>query len=450
MSNILIIDDEEKLRALVSRIIAVEADDYEIFQAGSLGEARSKIAQVDMDVVLCDVKLPDGNGVDFIVEIKKTLPLAEVILFTAHGNIPDSVSAIKHGAFDYLTKGDDNNKILPLIGRAVEKVKLAKRVAHLEDRAFKKYSFDNVLGRSLAIKKAMELAGKVAPLDTSVLLLGETGTGKEVFANALHFASKRREAQFVAINCSAFSKELLESELFGYRAGSFTGAQGDKKGLIEEAHKGTLFLDEIGEMGIDLQAKLLRLLESGEYLKIGETKPRKVDIRIIAATNRNLEQEINKGNFRMDLFYRLSTFQLVLPPLRDRVEDIDELARSFAIGFAAKIGKKVPAISDDFLNSLKMYQWKGNVRELKNVIERSLILADNDVLDTRDLPLEILEEAGQSDDSSTLFALSSVEQRHIKRVLDLVAGNKTEAARLLQIGLSTLYRKIEEYGLNKP
>ncbi|GHE35670.1 sigma-54-dependent transcriptional regulator [Sphingobacterium griseoflavum] len=449
MSKILIVDDEDKLRTLVSRIIAVEADGYEVFQAGSLAEARNKIAQVDVDVILCDVKLPDGNGVDFIVEIKKSLPLAEVILFTAHGNIPDSVSAIKHGAFDYLTKGDDNNKILPLIGRAAEKVKLAKRVAHLENRAFRKYSFDNVLGSSPAIKKAIELAGKVAPLDTSVLLLGETGTGKEVFANALHFASKRSDAQFVAINCSAFSKELLESELFGYRAGSFTGAQGDKKGLIEEAHKGTLFLDEIGEMGGDLQAKLLRLLESGEYLKIGETKPRRVDIRIVAATNRNLEQEIQKGSFRMDLFYRLSTFQLVLPPLRNRVEDIDELVRSFASGFAAKIGKKSPAISDEFLNSLKMYQWKGNIRELKNVIERSLILADDDLLDTRDLPMEILEEAGQIDETSTMFALSTVEKKHIKKVLGLVSGNKTEAARLLQIGLSTLYRKIEEYGLNK-
>ncbi|WP_437918858.1 sigma-54-dependent transcriptional regulator [Sphingobacterium sp. LRF_L2] len=449
MSKVLIIDDEEKLRALVARIISVEGEGFEVLQAGSLGEARKKITHTELDVVLCDVKLPDGNGVEFIVELKKAQPLVEVILFTAHGNIPDSVSAIKYGAFDYLTKGNDNNKILPLINRAAEKVALAKRVAHLEDKTYKKYSFDKIIGHSLALKRAIALAEKVAPLDTSVLLLGETGTGKEVFANGLHYASGRKNAPFVAINCSAFSRELLESELFGYRAGSFTGAQGDKKGLIEEADKGTLFLDEIGEMNIDLQAKLLRLLESGEYLKIGETRPRKVDVRIIAATNRNLEQEIEKNNFRMDLFYRLSTFQLLLPPLRERLEDIPELAGIFSASFAAKIGKKNPIISDEFIRCLQMYQWKGNVRELKNVIERSLILTETEALEVHDLPHEILEDAGKNNESSSVFSLSSVEKRHIKKVLDLAEGNKTEAARMLQIGLSTLYRKIEEFNLGK-
>ena len=334
VNNILIVDDEEKLRSLLSRIISLEG--FEIQEAETAKAALKKLELKDIDVVLCDVKLPDGNGVDLVKTIKEKFPLVEVVFLTAYGNIADGVQAIKNGAFDYITKGDDNNRIIPLLHRAIEKVRLAKRVQQLEKQVGKKYSFDSILGESKAILSAIDLAKKVAATDASVLLLGETGTGKEVFAQAIHQSGTRSNKPFVAINCSAFSKELLESELFGHIAGSFTGATKDKKGLFEEAHNGTIFLDEIGEMAIELQAKLLRVLETGEFMKVGESKTTKVNVRIIAATNRDLQEEIKTGHFREDLFYRLSVFQIRLPSLKERIADIEILARLFCIGIFCK------------------------------------------------------------------------------------------------------------------
>lgn len=447
MSKILIIDDEPKLRQLVGRIIGIEGEGFEVLEAENLKRASVLLKSSAIDIVICDVKLPDGNGLDFIPAIKETNPFAEVILFTAFGNIADGVAAMKSGAFDYLTKGDDNRKIIPLLHRAAEKVSLARRIAQLEEKTLKKYAFDAIIGESAAIKEAVGLAQKVAPLETSVLLLGETGTGKEVFANAIHFASKRQDKSFVAINCSAFSRELLDSELFGYRAGSFTGAMADKKGLIEEADKGTLFLDEIGEMATDLQAKLLRLLESGEYIKIGDTRASKVDIRIIAATNRVLEEEIERGNFRADLYYRLSSFQLKLPPLRERTGDISSIAHLFAHNFSIKIGRKPMGIGIGYIEQLKRYPWKGNIRELKNVIERSVITAEGTELTEADLPQEIIHPRTGRNAAGSGVSLAHIEEAHIRKVLGMTAGNKTEAAKLLEIGLSTLYRKLEEYGV---
>lgn len=285
--KILIIDDEEKLRNLFLRIIKSEG--FEVHDAGDCKTALKKLEHNSIDVVLCDVKLPDGNGVELINKIKAHHPLTEVILLTAYGNIPDGVQAIKNGAFDYITKGDDNEKIIPLLYRAIEKVELAKRVQQLEKQLGDKHSFDKIIGKSKLIFQAIDLAKKVAQTDTTVLLTGETGTGKEVFAQAIHQESKRSKQNFVAVNCSAFSKDLLESEMFGHKAGAFTGAIKDQKGLFEEANNGTIFLDEIGEMALDLQAKLLRVLETGEFLRVGESKPTKVNVRIIAATNRNLQ-----------------------------------------------------------------------------------------------------------------------------------------------------------------
>ena len=283
--------------------------------------------------------------------------------------------------------------------------------------------------------------------DVPVLLTGETGTGKEVFAQAIHYNSKRAKQNFVAVNCSSFSKELLESEMFGHKAGSFTGALKDKKGLFEEANHGTIFLDEIGEMAFELQAKLLRILETGEYIKIGDTKPTRVNVRIIAATNRNLPEEIAKGRFREDLFYRLGVFQVHLPPLRERTGDIRLLAKAFIRNFSAQLSRAINEITPEFLSTLEQQPWKGNIRELRNVIERSLIVCEGDRLDIADLPLEIQNaHYEQSDDGMPdCFELSAMERRHIARVLEYTKGNKTEAARLLKIGLTTLYRKIEEY-----
>ena len=448
MSKILIIDDEVQIRTLLTRMMELEG--YDVCQAGDCRAALKQLELQNPDVVLCDVFLPDGNGVDLVLAIKKAAPNVEVILLTAHGNIPDGVQAIKNGAFDYITKGDDNNKIIPLISRAVEKARMNVRLEKLEKKVGQTYSFDSILGESKVLKDAVSLAQKVSGTDVPVLLTGETGTGKEVFAQAIHFSSKRARQNFVAVNCSSFSKELLESEMFGHKAGSFTGALKDKKGLFEEANNGTIFLDEIGEMAFELQAKLLRILETGEYIKIGDTKPTRVNVRIIAATNRNLSQEIVAGRFREDLFYRLSVFQIHLPPLRERAGDIRLLAKAFIKSFAEQLARPVVEIAPAFLEALDSQPWKGNIRELRNVIERSMIVCESGYLDIADLPFDIQNAHYEhsNDSSPGSFELSAMERRHIARVLEYTKGNKTEAARLLKIGLTTLYRKIEEYKIS--
>ncbi len=424
----------------MGRVISLEG--FSVTEAGDIKTAKKILQKEQFDVILCDVKLPDGNGVDFIKELKPLYPLTEIILLTAYGNIPDGIQAMKNGAFDYITKGNDNDRVVPLLNRAVEKVKLAKKIEELQKQIGKKYSFHSVLGESSSIKNAIELAKKVAATDTTVLLLGETGTGKEVFAQAIHNNSSRKDKTFIAVNASAFSKELLESELFGHKAGAFTNAVKDKKGLFEEANGGTLFLDEIGEMAAELQAKLLRVLESGEFIKVGDTKTIKVNVRIIAATNRNLQKEIEAGHFRSDLFYRLSVFQITLPPLRERITDISILANHFASVFSAKTNKTVPVLTKEYTEALKHYNWPGNIRELKNIIERSVILSDTESLSINNLPLELQANAGNA---YSAFDLAGIEKMHIRKVLAHTKGNKTEAAKLLNIGLTTLYRKIEEY-----
>lgn len=447
MSKILVVDDEVQIRTLLSRMLELEG--YEVCQAGDCRTALKLLEFQSPDVVLCDVFLPDGNGVDLVSSVKKTAPNVEIILLTAHGNIPDGVQAIKNGAFDYITKGDDNNKIIPLVSRAVEKARMNVRLEKLEKKVGHTYSFDSVLGDSKALKDAVSLAQKVSGTDVPVLLTGETGTGKEVFAQAIHYNSKRAKQNFVAVNCSSFSKELLESEMFGHKAGSFTGALKDKKGLFEEADNGTIFLDEIGEMAFELQAKLLRILETGEYIKIGDTKPTRVNVRVVAATNRNLPEEITAGRFREDLFYRLSVFQIHLPPLRERAGDVRILAKAFVKDFSVRLARPVTEITPAFLEALEQQPWKGNIRELRNVIERSLIVCESERLDVADLPLDIQNTHYEQSDETTPgnFELSAMERRHIARVLEYTKGNKTEAARLLKIGLTTLYRKIEEYGI---
>ncbi|GAC1525320.1 MAG: sigma-54 dependent transcriptional regulator [Sediminibacterium sp.] len=444
MGTVLLIDDEEKLRSLLSRIIKLEG--FHVLEAGDLKTARKIIEKEAVDVILCDVKLPDGSGVDFVRSVKPDHPTLEIILLTAYGNIPDGVTAMKNGAFDYITKGDDNDKIVPLLNRALEKVQLQKRIAQLEQQVGKRYGFDSILGQSRQIQDAVSLARKVAPTDATVLLLGETGTGKEVFAQAIHNASKRNGKPFMAFNCSAFSKELLESELFGHKAGAFTGAVKDKRGLIEEANNGSIFLDEIGEMHSELQAKLLRVLETGEFIKVGDTRTTKVNVRIIAATNRDLHLEVANGHFREDLYYRLNVFVIALPALRDRKKDIPVLAAFFLQLFAKKTNRHLTAMSNEFAEHLQQHDWKGNIRELKNIIERAVILAEGNELTIGNLPVELQVSPPLTNQHSlSAFDLSSVEKLHIQRVLNHTKGNKTETARLLNIGLTTLYRKIEEY-----
>lgn len=448
-ANILIIDDENDIRNLLSRIIRLEG--YQVFQAETGRRGLKILEQEKIHAIVCDVKLPDANGVEMIPKIKELSPQSEVILLTAFGAIPDSVTAIKSGAFDYITKGDDNAKIIPLLSRAVEKALLQFRVQELEEQVNEqRHSFDRIVGKSKPMLHAIEMAKKVAATNTTVLLTGETGTGKEVFAQAIHAESKRSAKPFVAINCSALGKEILESEMFGHKAGSFTGATKDKTGLFEEAHEGTIFLDEIGEMDLSLQAKLLRVLETGTFLKVGETKETKVDVRVIAATNRDLQAESEKGNFRLDLFYRLSVFSIRLPSLQERQADIPILAQHFIEMFTAKmnrssLGGKLLGMDESFQKALANHPWKGNIRELKNIIERAVILASGDELTLDCLPFDFqYTETGNPEDA---LKLAEMEKLHIRKVLAFTKGNKTKTAELLGIGLATLYRKIEEYGL---
>ena len=445
MNKILIIDDEPTIRMLLSRILELEG--YEVLKVKDRATALYTLKKQVVQVVLCDVFLPDGNGVDMVQELQQLAPAAKIILLTAHGNIPDGVQAIKNGAFDYIVKGDDNRKIIPIVNRAMDAI-----ATELKQQGKKKivrantFSFDNIVGKSSALSDVISQARKVAATDVSVLINGETGTGKEVFARAIHSESQRRSEAFLALNCSAFSRELLESELFGYKAGAFTGAVKDKRGLLEEANHGTIFLDEIGEMALELQSKLLRVLETGEFVKVGDTKTTHVDVRILSATNRNLKEEIANGRFREDLYCRLSVFRILLPPLRQRRDDILLLAQHFVGLYARQIGRTAPSLSTEAKNIFLAYPWPGNVREMMNAIEHALIVCEDEIT-RHDLPIDMLtgDTSTAADDS---FDLKSVERNHIIKVLHHTRGNKTETARLLKIGLTTLYRKIEEYGIN--
>ena len=440
--KILIIDDEEKLSQLLARILSLEG--YEVFQAIN-GKAGLNVLKLqEIDVVISDVKLPDYNGVELVKEIRKIAPNAEVINLTAFGTIQDGVMSMRNGAFDYIVKGDDNDKIIPLVFKAMEKSKANAKLSNLENKLTKKYSFESILGTSVAIKEAITLARKVASTNTTVLLLGETGTGKEIFAQAIHYEGARKLNPFVALNCSGFNPELLESELFGYKAGAFTGADKDKRGLLEEADGGTLFLDEIGEMNMDLQAKLLRVLENQTFIKLGDTQTKKVNVRIIAATNRDLKKEAEEGKFRSDLFYRLSVFSIELPPLTQRRGDILPIAMHYLAEFTAKVNKSAFTVDNEFARLLNAHNWKGNIRELKNVMERVVILADDDKITPGLLPYEFHHQEIINDPMN----MQTMEKQHIIKVLHHTRGNKTESARLLGIGLTTLYRKIEEYQIS--
>ncbi len=441
--SVLIIDDENDLRNLLIKLLKLE--DYSTFDAET-GEAALNILQKEeISVVISDVKLPDINGIDLLPKLKEINPFCEIIVLTAYGTIEDGVRAIKEGAFDYITKGDEDNKIIPLVQRAAEKYHLKKRIELLEKSVGEKFSFDAITGNSVLIKKAKELAVKVTATDTPVLLLGETGTGKELFAQAVHYSGSRKNKPFVAVNCSAIAKDILESEMFGYKAGAFTGAVKNKKGLFEEANTGTLFLDEIGELDLQLQAKFLRVVESNEFIKPGDTKSTKVDVRIIAATNKNLEDEISKGNFRSDLYYRIGVMKIELPSLRERKEDLESLVEFFVHRFGNKLGKNIRNITPGFYECIKRYNFPGNIRELRNVIERAIILSEGGVLTEDNLPKEFFyRDINPQNDS---IKLEEVEKNHILKILANTGGNKTKAAEILGIGLTTLYRKLQAYGI---
>ena len=435
----LIIDDEPQLRNMLQRLFTGEG--YTVTTAENGTQAMQRLKAQRFQAVLCDVKLPDANGVELTKAIKSQQPDVEVIVFTAFGTIGDAVKAVQNGAFQYLVKGDDNDKLIPTVSRAVEKARAQQQIEQPKQGD----PFAMVTGRTAAIQQVIELARKVAPTEATVLLTGATGTGKEVFANAIHAASARSGKPMLAVNCSAFGTELLESELFGHMAGSFTGATKDKKGLIEAAKGGTLFLDEVGELSPAMQAKLLRVLETGDFLRVGDTVPQRSDVRIIAATHRDLLRESSEGRFRQDLYYRLAAFTLRLPALAERKADVPLLAQVFIARFAAKLKKAITGMDENVKERLLAYTWPGHVRELRNMMERACILCDGPLLDAASLPLEL--QGDQEQKLGAVYDLEQVEREHIRRVLAHTGGNKTLAAELLGIGLTTLYAKVKRYGL---
>ncbi|CAN5484735.1 sigma-54 dependent transcriptional regulator [soil metagenome] len=445
--KILITEDEANLRDLLSKILSLEG--FKVFTSEDVAGGHEILRNEDIHLVITDVMLPDSNGIEFTKEIKANYPLTEVIVLTAFGNVKDGVRAMKLGAFDYLTKGDGDDKLPLVASKAVEKSILNRQLVELEHRLESKSSFSKIIGKSSAIHKMIEMSKKVAVTDTTVLLLGETGTGKELLAEAIHLASRRRKGPFIAINCAAIPKDLQESELFGHKKGSFTGANTDKKGYFEVADRGTIFLDELGEMSPDLQAKLLRALENKNINRVGDTTPIPIDVRIVAATNRELLSESKDLEFRKDLYYRLSTFTIDLPALRERRDDIDLLTTHFVKTNCEKLNKGHLRVSREFMVALKNYSWPGNIRELKNVIERAVILAESDELTIDTLPNEFINSSSSAGSAlvNDFVDLRTVEKNHILKILSRAEGNKTEAAKMLDIGLATLYRKLKEYDL---
>ena len=442
---ILIIDDDSAVRSSLSFML--KRAGYEVQTVPGPREAMEVVRSVAPDLILMDMNFTlsttGEEGLTLLKQVKIFRPETPVILMTAWGSIQLAVQGMQAGAFDFITKPWNNAALLQRIETALQLSGTPQEPTQEQSDSFDR---SHIIGRSQGLMDVLNTIARIAKTNASVLITGESGTGKELIAEAIHINSQRVKYPFVKVNLGGISQSLFESEMFGHKAGSFTGALKDKKGLFEEAHNGTIFLDEIGEMAFELQAKLLRILETGEYIKIGDTKPTRVNVRIIAATNRNLQEEIKEGCFREDLFYRLSVFQVHLPALRERAGDISILAAAFAKSFSEKLSYSISEMTPAFLEALEKQSWKGNIRELRNVIERSLIVCEGGRLDICDLPLEIQNTHYEcSDDSAEGFELAAMERRHIARVLEYTKGNKTETARLLKIGLTTLYRKIEEY-----
>ena len=448
ISKILIIDEDLQFSNLLTRMLLLEG--YSVWRSFDIKGSFNILNNETIDIILLDDVLEEGKNDDYVKRIKDEYPDAHIIILSAHPDIRNCVHSIKNGAEDYIVKDQDITKLLPLLTDLFNEAAPVTGIKSFIEvkRVDSLFGFNNIIGNSDIIKEAIKLAEKVAATDTTILLQGETGTGKELFANAIHNASYRGDKPFIALNCSSLGRDLLESELFGYYAGAFTGAVKDKKGILEEANGGTLFLDEIGELGMDVQAKLLRVLESGEFIKLGDSKTEKVDIRLISATHKDLAIEVKEKRFREDLFYRLNIFGIKLPPLRERKHDILILADYFIRLFSQKLGKHVTGMTKEYEILLMNYYWKGNIRELKNIIERSVILSDDTVLSEDILPYEILSHLPSAAGVNGIsYSLSVFERLHIHKVLATTKWNKVEAARLLNISVTTLYRKIEDYML---
>lgn len=452
--QILIVDDEEKIRKVLTRLL--EDEDYRVKSVENGFKAISIISSYKPDVILMDQNMPGLNGIETMVTIKEKNPLLTVIIITAHGEVSLAVDAIKKGAYDYLEKPFDNEKLLLLIKRATDHQRLTIEISDLKQKLSEKKSFESIIGSNEKMKKVIEQAKCVACTDTPVLIQGESGVGKEVIAHSIHQISRRKEGPFVAINCGAIPMNLIESELFGHEKGSFTDAKETKPGKFEQANGGTLFLDELGEMSLDAQVKLLRVLEEKKITRIGGLKPLAVDVRILSATNINLEEKVQKGLFRLDLYYRLNIFQIQIPPLRERKEDIPLFIEHFINKFNSEFNLQIKNISKQAVDQLLNYHWPGNIRDLQNAIQSAMILCKEGTITREYLPMRIkghpsIEVTKTEFDSGldeNLKSISSkLEKELIIEALSKCNYNRTDTAIYLKISRKTLFNKMKQFDL---
>ena len=450
--NVLIVDDEESMRHMLSSFLG--KNDYDTETAVNGEDALQLLKKSAYDIVLCDIRMPVMNGMQFLSQmLGNGLNAATVIMMSAYGTLDDAIEAMKQGAYDYISKPFKPDEILLTLKKAEERERLRKENILLRQEVKKEYGFENIVARSDSMLRIFDTIRKVSDYKSTVLITGESGTGKELIAKAIHYNSDRVNGPMVAINCGAIPDNLLESELFGHVKGAFTDAARTKKGLFEEAHEGTLFLDEIGELPKFLQVKILRALQDSEIRKVGDTRAFKVDVRIIAATVKDLAKEVEKGEFREDLFYRLNVIPVHVPPLRERGEDIPLLVQHFIQKYNRKLGTRSQGITPEALNALMEYSWLGNVRELENTIERAMVLSESSHVHLEHLPERIVEHSSGSfsqlpdKEFSIKRATRSVENDLIRKALAKTGGNRTHAARLLEISHRTLLYKIDEYGI---
>ncbi len=453
MSNLLLVEDESRMREVIKMLLSDL--DLTIFEAEDGETAVDVFANETIQMVITDLKLPRLGGMQLLSQIKENHPEVPVIVITAFGSIDNAVEAIHQGAFDYVTKPFTEDKLRSCVKKALQISRLTSEVQYLRQEIAGKYTFDNIVGNSSEICEILRLAGEVAPTDTTVLLRGESGTGKELLSRATHLNSARAEHPFLPVNCAAIPSSLLEAELFGYEKGAFTGASQMKKGKFEQAAGGTLFLDEIGDMELDVQAKLLRVLEQKSIERLGGSRTIPTDIRIIAATNKNLEEMVEEKSFREDLYYRISVFPIHIPPLRERRDDIEPLCNYFIQEFSQTFGRRPPQLSDRVLELFESHPWKGNIRELRNVLERAMILSKGERITTRHVILSDtgtgrpLDQMGITQIIELLLrrhrvGLEALEQAYIRHAMEEAGHNVSKAARLLGLSRATLRYRLDK------
>ncbi|GAB4152145.1 MAG: sigma-54 dependent transcriptional regulator [Ignavibacteriales bacterium] len=441
--RILIADDEKAIRESLKMVLEEEGYSPEIAQDGH--EALEKIKSGDFDIVITDIKMPNIDGIELMNEASKISPNTFFVLMTAYASVKTAVDAMRAGAFDYLIKPIEFDDLLLRIKRLVDFKKISLENKLLRQRVSAEPGYQNIIGKSSAMKEVFELINQVAPTNSNVLIYGKSGTGKELVAKAIHFNSRRKDKIFLPVNCGAISENLIESELFGHKRGSFTGATEEKAGLFKVADGGTLFLDEIGDLPLNLQVKLLRAIEDKQFLPVGATKPVSSDVRIIAATNQNLFEKAKAGQFREDLYYRLNVIEIKLPSLSERKDDIPILVNHFIEKFCNEMGKKVLGVNNETMKILLSHNWPGGVRELENVIERAVIFAKEDIIKPENLSDNLRGSyTTESFPDSLKDAIKNFEREHILRIFKKCDYNKEEASKILDIGLSSLYRKMEE------